>query len=47
MARALTPIPQGGLMVTINGQNVNKLDRRYFQLKENDVITLIPVVAGG
>jgi molybdopterin converting factor small subunit len=47
MAQALTPIPQGGLMVTINGQNVNKLDRSCFQLKENDVISLIPVVAGG
>ena len=47
MAQALTPVPQGGLMITINGQNVNKLDRSRFRLKGHDVVTVIPVVAGG
>ena len=47
MAQSLTPVPKGGLMITINGQNVKKLDRTHYILKDHDVVTLIPVVAGG
>jgi molybdopterin converting factor small subunit len=47
MAQSRTPVPQGGLMITINGQNVKKLDSAHYLLKDNDVVTLIPVVAGG
>lgn len=47
MAQALKPIPHGGLMITVNGQNVKKLDPSRFLLNEADTVTLIPVVAGG
>lgn len=47
MAQSLTPVPKGGLMITINGQNVKKLDSTHYLLKDHDVVTLIPVVAGG
>jgi len=47
MAQSRAPVPQGGLMITINGQNVKKLDRNGYLIKEHDIVTLIPVVAGG
>ena len=47
MAQSRTPVPQGGLMITINGQNVKKLDQARYLLKDHDIVTLIPVVAGG
>jgi molybdopterin converting factor small subunit len=47
MAQSRTPVPQGGLMITINGQNIKKLDQHRYLLKDHDIVTLIPVVAGG
>ena len=47
MAQSRTSVPQGGLMITINGQNVKKLDQARYLLKDHDIVTLIPVVAGG
>jgi molybdopterin converting factor small subunit len=47
MVQSSTPVPQGGLMITINGQNVKKLDQNHYLLKDDDIVTLIPVVAGG
>ena len=47
MAQSRTSVPKGGMMITINGQNVKKLEQNRFLLKNHDVVTLIPVVAGG
>jgi molybdopterin converting factor small subunit len=47
MAQSHTSVPKGGMMITINGQNVKKLEQNRFLLKNHDLVTLIPVVAGG
>ena len=47
MAQSRTPVPQGGLMITINGQHAKRLQQNQRLLKAHDVVTLIPVVAGG
>lgn len=45
--RAISTVPQGGMMVTINGSLANNLIERGYRLQDGDRICLIPIVAGG
>jgi len=45
--RAISTVPQGGIMVTINGSRADKLIKNEYQLQDGDRFCLIPIVAGG
>jgi molybdopterin converting factor small subunit len=44
---AQASIPEGGLMIFINGKNANSLIKQGYLLGDDDEVTLVPVVAGG
>lgn len=35
------------ILIAVNGVDVSGLDGRYSKLKDNDVVTIIPVIHGG
>ena len=45
--RAISTVPQGGMMVTINDSLANSLIEKGYHLQNGDKICLIPIVAGG
>jgi molybdopterin converting factor small subunit len=46
-AHAQASIPEGGMMIFINGKNANSLIKQGYLLRDDDEVTLVPVVAGG
>jgi molybdopterin converting factor small subunit len=45
--RVISTVPQGGMMVTINGSLANNLIEKGYRLQDGDRLCLIPIVAGG
>ncbi|UCF94830.1 MAG: MoaD/ThiS family protein [Desulfobacterales bacterium] len=44
---AQASIPEGGMMIFINGKNARSLMQQGYLLRDDDEVTLVPVVAGG
>ena len=45
--QAQSPIPEGGMLILINGKNAKFLIKQGYLLRDGDEVTLVPVVAGG
>ena len=45
--QAQNPIPEGGMLILINGKNVKFLMKQGYLLRDGDEVTLVPMVAGG
>ena len=46
-SQAQSPIPEGGMLILINGKNAKFLIKQGYLLRDGDEVTLVPVVAGG
>jgi molybdopterin converting factor small subunit len=46
-SQAQSSIPEGGMLIFINGENVKSLMKQGYLLRDGDVVTLVPMVAGG
>ena len=44
---AQKPVPKGGAMMSIRGRSVRKLMEGGYRLKKGDVLSVVPLVAGG
>ena len=46
-SQAQSSIPEGGMLIFINGENVKSLMKQGYLLRDGDVVTVVPMVAGG
>ena len=46
-SQAQSPIPEGGMLILINGKNAKSLMKQGYLLRDGDEVTLVPMVAGG
>ena len=46
-SQAQGSIPEGGMQIFINGKNAKYLMKQEYLLRDDDEVTLVPMVAGG
>ena len=44
---AQSSIPEGGMLILINGKNAKSLMKQGYLLRDGDEVALVPMVAGG
>ena len=47
MKKSHSDVPDGGMMIMVNDRNAQRLIKQKYQLRNDDIISFIPVVAGG
>jgi molybdopterin converting factor small subunit len=47
LSQAQSSIPEGGMLILINGKNAKFLMKQGYLLRDGDEVTLVPMVAGG
>ena len=47
MKKSHSDVPDGGMMIMVNDRNAQELIKQKYQFRNHDIISFMPVVAGG